>query len=100
MNVHLSGNSKRFVMKRGNLFRQEKKCFLKLSTNNIFSTVSVLLYKHSFIPRQGQIQWGDWGDRPPKTYTSNSFHHDFVQFGKQYLRYQAICLPFFVTAVL
>jgi len=25
---------------------------------------------------------GDWGDRPPKTYESNFFHHEFVQFGK------------------
>jgi len=22
---------------------------------------------------------GDWGDRPPKTYESNFFHHDFLQ---------------------
>jgi len=25
--------------------------------------------------RQGRIQGGDWGDRPPKTYESNFIHH-------------------------
>jgi len=30
------------------------------------------------------------GDRPPKTYESNLFHQDFVQFGKQHSRYKAI----------
>ena len=44
---------------------------------------------------------------PPKTYESNCFHHDFVQFGKQHLRYKAIfpsivssqqsCEIFFIT---
>jgi len=33
---------------------------------------------------------GDWGHRPPKTYESNFFHHDFVQFGKQHSRSKAI----------
>jgi len=28
----------------------------------------------------------------PKTYKSNFFHHDFVQFGKQHSRYKAILL--------
>jgi len=27
---------------------------------------------------------------PPKTYESNFFLHDFVQFGKQHMRYKAI----------
>jgi len=27
---------------------------------------------------------------PPKTYESNFFHYDFVQFGKQHSRYKAI----------
>jgi len=31
---------------------------------------------------RGGSRGGDWGDRPPKTYESNFFHHDFVQFGK------------------
>jgi len=35
----------------------------------------------------------------PKTYESNFFHHDFVQFTKQHSRYEAI-LHFVVTAVL
>ena len=44
------------------------------------------------------LPWrGDWGDRPPKTYESKSFHHDFVQFGKQHSRYQAI-LPSIVLS--
>jgi len=30
------------------------------------------------------------GDRPPKTYKSNFFYHDFLQFGKQHSRYKAI----------
>ena len=38
----------------------------------------------------GRIQGDDWGDRPPKTYKSNFIHHDFVQFGKQDSRYEAI----------
>jgi len=45
------------------------------------------------LPGQGR------SDRPPtpKTYKSNSFHHDFGQFGKQHSRYQAI-LPFIVMS--
>jgi len=35
---------------------------------------------------------GDWGDGPPKTYESNFFRHDFVQFGKQHSRCKAILL--------
>ena len=34
---------------------------------------------------------------PQKTYKSNSFHHDFVQFRKQHSRYQAI-LPSIVLS--
>jgi len=37
------------------------------------------------------------GDLPPKTYESNSIHHDFVQFGKQHSRYKAI-LPSIVLS--
>jgi len=38
---------------------------------------------------------------PRKTYESNIFHHDFVQFGKQHSRYKAHLDPHcFVTAVL
>jgi len=33
---------------------------------------------------------GDWDDRPPETYESNFFYHDFVQFGKQHWRFKAI----------
>ena len=40
------------------------------------------------------------GDRPPKTYESNFFHHDFEQFGKHHSQYKAIFRPFFVTKVL
>jgi len=41
----------------------------------------------------------DWGDRRPprKTYESNFFHHDSVQFGKQHSRYESI-LPFIVLS--
>jgi len=39
---------------------------------------------------QGHVQGGDWGDRlPPKTYKSNFFHHDFLQFRKQHSWYEA-----------
>jgi len=37
----------------------------------------------------------DWSDRPPKTYESNFFHHDVVQFGKQHSRYKAFGRPLF-----
>jgi len=37
---------------------------------------------------QGRIQRG--AIAPPKTYESNFFYHDFVQFGKQHWRYKAI----------
>ena len=40
--------------------------------------------------KQGGSRGGDWGDRPPKTYESNFFHHNFVQFGKQHSRYKVI----------
>jgi len=30
------------------------------------------------------------GDYPTKTYESNFIHHNFVQFGKQHLRHEAI----------
>jgi len=30
------------------------------------------------------------GRSPPKTCESNFVHHDFIQFGKQHLRYKAI----------
>jgi len=45
---------------------------------------------------------GDWGDRPPpKTYESNFIHHDFLQFGKQHSRYNALLdVHCFVTVVL
>jgi len=33
----------------------------------------------------------DCGDRPSKTYKYNFIHHDFIQIGKQYSRYKAIC---------
>jgi len=39
---------------------------------------------------RGQIQGGYWGDLPPKTYENNFFLHDFVQFGKQHSRFEAI----------
>ena len=32
---------------------------------------------------------GDWVDLPPKTYESIFFHRNFVQFGKQHMRYKA-----------
>jgi len=31
---------------------------------------------------RGRIQGVDWAIAPPKTFESNVFHHDFVQFGK------------------
>jgi len=40
--------------------------------------VGYLLYRSGEDPGGG----GDWGDRPPKAYESNIFHHDFVQFRK------------------
>jgi len=41
--------------------------------------------------RGSGVSKGGGGDRlPPKTYRSNFFHHDFVQFGKQHSRYKAI----------
>jgi len=46
-------------------------------------------------PGRGGSRRGDWDDRPPKTYESKFFHHDFAQFGKQYLRFKAILLPLF-----
>jgi len=50
-----------------------------------------------YIAYRGGSKGGDWGDRPPKTYESNFFHHDFVQFGKQHSRYKAI-LPSIVLS--
>jgi len=44
---------------------------------------------------QEQIQGGNWGDHPPKTYESNFFHYDFVHFGKQHLRLRPVCHPLF-----
>jgi len=38
--------------------------------------------------RQGRIQGG--AITSTRTYESNFIHHDFVQFGKQHLRYKAI----------
>jgi len=32
----------------------------------------------------------DWRDRPLKTYEINFIRHDFVQFGKQHVRYKVI----------
>jgi len=34
---------------------------------------------------------------PPKTYESNFYHHDFIKFGKQHSRYEAI-LPSIVLS--
>jgi len=35
---------------------------------------------------QGQFQGSNSGDRLPKTYETNSIHHDLVQFGKQHIK--------------
>jgi len=48
------------------------------------------------IGRDG-FRGGDWGNCPPKTYESNFFHHDFVQFGKQHSQYKTI-LPSIVSS--
>jgi len=54
-------------------------------------SVNLSLILHADMARGGSRGGGggDWGDRPPKTYESN-FIHDFVQFGKQHARYNAI----------
>ena len=40
---------------------------------------------------------GRLGRSPPKTYETNSIHQDFVKFGKQHSRYEAI-LPSIVLS--
>jgi len=48
-------------------------------------------FKHNLSEKRNQ--GGSRGaPPPPKTYESNFFHHDFVQFGKQHSRYKAILL--------
>jgi len=42
--------------------------------------VSFVIAFQAILHKQGRIQGSNWGDRPPKTYKSNFFHHDFVQF--------------------
>ena len=40
--------------------------------------------------KSGVDPGGRLGRSPPKTYESNCFHHNFVQFGKQHSRFKAI----------
>jgi len=48
------------------------------------------------LSHKGRSREWCWGDRPPQTYESNFFHHDFVQFGKQHSRLKrTFCLPVF-----
>ena len=72
------------------------------STNQLLSySAATCIYHIGLVQSRGAKAdpggVGNWGDRPPKTYKSNFFPHDFVQFGKQHSRYRAI-LPSIVLS--
>ena len=68
-----------------------------MSVECLRSVLSLAMYLVNLLKVQenkstatGEDPGGDWGDRPPKTYETNSIHHDLVKFGKQHSRYEAI----------
>ena len=69
-----------------------KRCHyqVRLPATRFSSFLTVSCRRWISLRGSGGSRGSDWGDRPPKTYESNFFHHDFVQFGEQHSRYKAI----------
>ena len=61
------------------------------------ANLHMTLTRSNILLNRGGSREGDWGDRPPKTYKSYFIPYDFVQFGKQHLRYKAILPPIILS---